>query len=185
MRDGYYQESDLDNQVIECPETLQGNHKNKQIKASIINCLNSLALRPKAVPGRALFWFCIHLDKFWHMFLIKSRPPPWLQDMAGISVLWGSGACRAESAGHDGQKRCAFLCACSCPLPAGTQATIHACLLEPSRVGVQFFFTYILITFFSNICLPHLLTHYSFLSQVSERWHDCGSPEIRLPKSTY
>lgn len=111
MRDGYYQESDLDNQVIECPETLQGNHKNKQIKASIINCLNSLALRPKAVPGRALFWFCIHLDKFWHMFLIKSRPPPWLQDMAGISVLWGSGACRAESAGHDGQKRCAFLCA--------------------------------------------------------------------------
>lgn len=39
--------------------------------------------------------------------------------------------------------------------------------------------------FFSNSCLPHLLTHHSFLPQVSERWHDCGSPEIWLSKSTY
>lgn len=29
-------------------------------------------------------------------------------------------------------------------------------------------------------CLP-----FSSLPQVSERWHGCGSPEVRFPKSTY
>ena len=161
MRDGYCQESDLDSQVIECSETLQGNHENPQIKAWIVNCLNSLALRPKAVPGGALFWFSVHLDKFWHMFLIKLHPRPWLQDMAGISVLWGPGACRAESAGHDGQKRCTFcVLALAHFLLALRQPSTHVCLSHPELMSQSF-----LPTFSSpSLLLQQLLATSAYLS---------------------
>lgn len=75
---------------------------------------------------------------------------------------------------------------CSCPLPAGTHShPCHVCWNLPEWISQAFSVFSHPFCHFSKSPLPHLLTHLFFLTQVSERWHDCGSLEIWLPKSTY